>query len=182
MPGKFIPSGIQAFDQRVFLTAPPSFDLFLKSDCIIDIFECGVKNEFMHIVSACKTFDQCIFMLIDTTCEIIGDTCVENFVVPVGENIDIVHGCILPINADKILRLRTAYFAQDDKVKMSHGYLTEEPDLPECCHPERVEGSFHQVFIPLHYDFIIPPRGRGVNKKAAGRGDDIANFAFSVVY
>ena len=98
------------------------FELFFSCDCTIHIIGTFIVHQFMDIVLFCKAISQSIAMFIQPTFEVTSNTDIYNRIIPVGENVHIVHTArslcdIMHEISAKILRL--ASLAQDDRYGQS---------------------------------------------------------------
>ena len=57
MFGEVLPARVGLFNQRNFLFAPSAFELFLASDCIVDVAESLVINQPMDLILFCETLN-----------------------------------------------------------------------------------------------------------------------------
>jgi len=74
---QIFPIRVRFFDQRDLLLPKPSFDLFLTSDGCVHISGLLKMDQTCHVVSAGEARKQMVFVLIDPSLKLIGDTGVE---------------------------------------------------------------------------------------------------------
>ena len=81
---------IRRLDQSVFSGARPALDLFLPRDCGFDIGCCFEVDQCVDTVSFRKSFCQTIFVLIESSFQIVGDSCIEHVVVTIGQQKNVI--------------------------------------------------------------------------------------------
>lgn len=84
---QIFPLGILVVYQVNLLLPRTAFDLLLSRDGFGHGDELFVVHKFGHIIAACKTRDNFLFMFVNSLEKIARDACVENFVVLVGHNV-----------------------------------------------------------------------------------------------